>query len=65
MVSEAHPREQREAVPGLGDVPLGIVPTPFAGALTLTPRYENPSPFLASLIPVILDDHDQHTEDEG
>ncbi|WP_386083044.1 hypothetical protein ACFIOZ_07405 [Vreelandella sp. F11] len=34
----AHPREQRAAVPGLacvgsvGWVPLGVVPTPFAGA---------------------------------
>ncbi|WP_206478069.1 hypothetical protein [Halomonas sp. KRD171] len=28
----AHPRKQREAVPGVGYVPLGVVPTPFAGA---------------------------------
>ncbi|MGE6780662.1 hypothetical protein ACQKFL_23780, partial [Vreelandella titanicae] len=38
MVSEAHPRKQREAVPGLarvgddGSVPLGVVPPPPAGA---------------------------------
>ncbi|MFS8175408.1 hypothetical protein [Vreelandella titanicae] len=38
MVSEAHPRKQREAVPGLacvggdGWVLLGVVPTPPAGA---------------------------------
>ncbi|MFS8328628.1 hypothetical protein, partial [Vreelandella titanicae] len=38
MVSEAHPRMHREAVPGLahvgddGSVPLGVVPTPPAGA---------------------------------
>ncbi|MFJ5537973.1 MULTISPECIES: hypothetical protein [Halomonadaceae] len=38
MVSEAHPRKQRAAVPGLacvgddGSVPLGVVPTPPAGA---------------------------------
>ena len=29
---QAHPRKHREAVPGFGYVPLGVVPTPPAGA---------------------------------
>ena len=29
---QAHPREQRGAVPGFGYVPSGVVPTPPAGA---------------------------------
>ncbi|WP_269318614.1 hypothetical protein [Halomonas sp. 23_GOM-1509m] len=29
---QAHPREQRGAVLGFGSVPLGVVPTPPAGA---------------------------------
>ncbi|MDC6625811.1 hypothetical protein OEZ82_27710, partial [Leclercia adecarboxylata] len=28
----AHPRKHREAVPGFGVVPLGVVPPPSAGA---------------------------------